>query len=341
MLSLGRLDGLTVILPDPAFLLYAYVRKEAVLSSQIEGTQSSLSDLLQFEIEGVAGVPLDDVQEASNYVSAINYGLNRLKDLPLSVRLLKEIHGVLLAKGRGSKQEPGEFRRSQNWVGGTRPGNALFVPPPPDYLLECMGALEKFLHNEPAKTPVLIKAALFHAQFETIHPFLDGNGRLGRLLITLLFCAEEVLRAPLLYLSLFLKQHRQQYYDLLETVRVRGDWETWIRFFATGVLATADEAAETARALMRLASQDEKRVQALGKPAGSALRVHHLLQTQPIVSIAVASRKLALTIPTVTAAVKHLERLGLVREATGRKYRRLYAYHKYLGILNAGTEPSR
>ena len=187
MLALGRLDGLTTALPDPTLFLYSYVRKEAVLSSQIEGTQSSLSDLLLFEIEGVAGVPLNDVQEVSNYVAAMNHGLKRLEELPLSLRLLKEIHGVLLAKGRGSKQEPGEFRRSQNWVGGTRPGNAKFVPPPADHLLECLGALEKFLHNDPVKTPLLIKAALAHVQFETIHPFLDGNGRLGRLLITFLF----------------------------------------------------------------------------------------------------------------------------------------------------------
>jgi len=226
MLALGRLDGLTTVLPEPAIFLYSYVRKEAVLSSQIEGTQSSLSDLLLFEMEGVAGVPLDDVQEVSNYVAAMNYGLKRLEKLPLSLRLLKEIHGVLMRKGRGSKKEPGEFRRSQNWVGGTRPGNALFVPPPPDLVLECLGALEKFLHNDPVKTLLLIKAALAHVQFETIHPFLDGNGRLGRLLITFLFCAEGALREPLLYLSLYFKQHRQQYYDLLQSVRLSGDWET-------------------------------------------------------------------------------------------------------------------
>ena len=230
MLALGRLDGLTTALPDPTLFLYSYIRKEAVLSSQIEGTQSSLSDLLLFEVEGVSGVPLDDVQEVSNYVAAMSYGLKRLEELPLSLRLLKEIHGVLLAKGRGSKQEPGEFRRSQNWVGGTRPGNAKFVPPPADHLLECLGALEKFLHNDPVKTPLLIKAALAHVQFETIHPFLDGNGRLGRLLITFLFCAEGTLSEPLLYLSLYFKQYREQYYDLLQSVRLTGDWEAWLRF---------------------------------------------------------------------------------------------------------------
>jgi Fic family protein len=339
MLALGRLDGLTTVLPDPALFLYSYVRKEAVLSSQIEGTQSSLSDLLLFEMEGVAGVPLNDVQEVSSYVAAMNFGLKRLAELPLSLRLLKEIHCVLLAKGRGSKKEPGEFRRSQNWVGGTRPGNAVYVPPPPDQLIECLGPLEKFLHNDPGKTPLLIKAALAHVQFETIHPFLDGNGRLGRLLITFLFCAEGALHEPLLYLSLYFKQHRQQYYDLLQSVRITGDWETWLRFFITGVEETANQAAQTARALMNLATADEKRIQSIGKPAGSALRVHRLLQAQPIISIASASSELTLTPPTVTASLRHLEKLGIVHETTGRKYGRLYAYDKYLKILNEGTEP--
>jgi len=339
MLALGRLDGLTTVLPDPALLLYSYVRKEAVLSSQIEGTQSSLSDLLLFEHEGVAGVPLDDVQEVSNYVAAMNYGLKRLEELPLSLRLLKEIHGILLSKGRGSKKEPGEFRRSQNWVGGTRPGNAVFVPPPPELLIDCLGALEKFLHNDPVKTPLLVKAALAHVQFETVHPFLDGNGRMGRLLITFLFCAEGALREPLLYLSLYFKQHRQQYYDLLQSVRQTGDWEAWLRFFLIGVEDTAKQAALTARALMNLAAADEKLIQTIGKPAGSALRVHRLLQAQPIISIATASAALALTTPTITASLKHLEKLGLVRETTGGKYARFYAYDKYLKILNEGTEP--
>lgn len=339
MLALGRLDGLTAVLPDPGIFLYAYIRKEAVLSSQIEGTQSSLSDLLLFEMEGVAGVPLDDVQEVSNYVAAMNYGLKRLEQLPLSLRLLKEIHGVLLAKGRGSKKEPGEFRRSQNWVGGTRPGNAVYVPPPPEQLLECLGALEKFLHNDPVRTPLLIKAALAHVQFETIHPFLDGNGRLGRLLITFLFCAEGALREPLLYLSLYFKQHRQQYYDLLQSVRLTGDWEAWLRFFLTGVEETAKQAGQTAKALMKLAAADQKRIQTIGKASGSALRIHRLLQAQPILSIASAGEELKLSVPTVTASLQHLAKLGIARETTGRKYGRIYAYDNYLKILNEGTEP--
>ncbi len=339
MLALGRLDGLSNVLPNPAMFLYSYVRKEAVLSSQIEGTQSSLSDLLLFEMEGVAGVPIDDVQEVSNYVAAMTHGLKRLENLPLSLRLLREIHGVMMKRGRSSDKEPGEFRRSQNWIGGTRPGNATFVPPPPDHILESLGALEKFLHNDPVKTPLLIKAALAHVQFETIHPFLDGNGRLGRLLITFLFCAEGVLREPLLYLSLYFKQHRQQYYDLLQSVRLTGDWEAWIRFFLTGVEETASQAAETAKALMKLAAADEKRVEATGKAAGSTLRVHRALQSQPVLSIAVASEKTRLSVPTVTSALERLVELGMAREMTGGKYGRIYAYAQYLKILSEGAAP--
>lgn len=341
MLAVGRLDGLTTILPAPALFICSYVRKEAVLSSQIEGTQSSLSDLLLFENEGMAGVALDDVQEASNYVAAMNYGLKRLKKLPLSLRLLKEIHGVLLSTGRGSQKEPGKFRTSPNWIGGTRPGNAAFVPPPPDQLLECLGALEKFLHNDPVKTPLLVKAALAHVQFETIHPLQDGNGRFGRLLITFLFCAEGVLREPLLYLSLCFKQHRQQYYDLLQAVRFKGDWEAWLRFFLIGVEDTARQAAQTARALMSLAAADEKRITPLGKAAGSALRVHRLLQAQPIASIATVGRELKLTAPTVTASLERLEKLGIVREITGGKFGRIYAYRKHFDLLNRETEPGK
>lgn len=339
MLALGRLDGLTQVLPDPTLFIYSYVRKEAVLSSQIEGTQSSLSDLLLFENEGVAGVPLDDVREVSNYAAAMYFGLARLKELPLSMRLLKEIHAVLLDKGRGKEKEPGEFRRSQNWIGGSRPGNAIYVPPPPDQVLECLGVLEKFLHNDPVKTPLLIKAALAHVQFETIHPFLDGNGRLGRLLITFLFCAEGTLREPLLYLSLYFKQNRQRYYELLQSVRLTGDWEAWLKFFVTGVEETATQAAHTAHRLIQLAAEDAKRIQAIGKPAGSALRVHRLLQSQAIISIPTATKELNLTPPTVATALQNLEKLDIVRETTGRNYGRLYAYTKHLAILNEGTEP--
>jgi Fic family protein len=337
--ALGRLDGVTTLLPDTALFLYFYVRKEAVLSSQIEGTQSSLADLLLFESEEVPGVPLDDVREVSSYIAAMEHGLKRLREgFPLSLRLLREIHAVLLATGRGSEKAPGEFRRTQNWVGGTRPGDALFVPPPPELVMECMGALEKFLHDDPVHTPVLIKAALTHVQFETIHPFLDGNGRLGRLLITLLLCAEGALSEPVLYLSLYFKVHRQAYYDWLQKVRIEGDWEGWLRFFLTGVLDTAEQAVQTARAILRLFDVDRQRIEALGRLAGSALRVHQLLQARPIVSIPGAARALGLTAPTVATALGHLQRLGLVRELTQRRRHRLFTYEQYLTLLNQGTE---
>ena len=224
LLALGRLDSVSMLLPDVSLFLYTYVRKEAVLSSMIEGTQSSLSDLLLFEADQQPGVPLDDVREVSNYVAALDHGLSRLRTgFPLSLRLLREMHERLLASGRGARMTPGEFRRSQNWIGGTRPGTAVFVPPPPERVAECMGKLELFLHDQPQPTPVLLKAALAHVQFETIHPFLDGNGRLGRLLITLLLCEQKALREPMLYLSLYFKTHRHLYYDLLNRVRLDGN----------------------------------------------------------------------------------------------------------------------
>jgi Fic family protein len=340
--SLGRLDGLASVLPDLGLFLYAYVRKEAVLSSQIEGTQSSLSDLLLFENDEAPGVPIQDVQEVSNYVAALNYGLARLRGgFPLSLRLIREIHEVLLSKGRGSTKERGEFRRSQNWIGGTRPGNAAFVPPPPERVMECMGELEKFLHAQRADLPPLIKAGLVHVQFETIHPFLDGNGRLGRLLITFLLCAAGILREPLLYLSLFFKTHRQTYYDLLTRVRDDGDWEAWIEFFLTGVKETSEQAVSAARRIIELHDGDRKRIAALGRPAASGLRVFQHAQTNPIFSIPATARKIGVSFPTVTAAVGHLEKLGVLREITGKRRRRLFAYDAYLQILNEGTEPLR
>lgn len=340
ILALGRLDGLTTQLLEPSLFLYMYIRKEAVLSSQIEGTQSSLADLLLFETEEMPGVPLEDVQEVSNYVAAMNHGLKRLREgFPLSLRLLREIHEVLLAQGRGSDKAPGQFRRSQNWIGGTRPGNARFVPPPPDMVMDGMGKLEKFLHNDPVKTPVLIKAALAHVQFETIHPFLDGNGRLGRLLITLLLCVEDVLSEPMLYLSLYFKQHRQEYYDLLQLVRTDGEWEVWLQFFLSGVAETAEQATQTSRDILKLFETDRQRIQAIGRAAGSALRVHHYLQAHPITSIPKLAAALNLTVPTVTASMANLERLGVVRELTGYRRNRVFAYEPYIRILSEGTEP--
>jgi Fic family protein len=335
--ALGRLDGVTSILPYPPLFLFMYVRKEALLSSQIEGTQSSLSDLLLFENDEIPQVPLDDVQEVSNYVAAMNFGLKRLREgFPLSLRLIREIHDVLLRKGRGSSKQPGEFRRSQNWIGGTRPGNALFVPPPPQELDACLDNFEKFLHD--AKTPTLIRAALAHVQFESIHPFLDGNGRLGRLLITFMLCADGALKDPMLYLSLYFKERRKQYYDLLQAVRDRGDWEAWVEFFLTGVIETANEAVETAQKLLTLFDEDRTRIRALGRPAASMLRVHDLLQRQPIVGIVPASKQLKLTHPTVMKALANLQELNIVREVTGRRRGKLFAYTRYMNILNRGTE---
>lgn len=337
--SLGRLSGVTTLLPDPHLFLYSYIRKEALLSSQIEGTQSSLSELLLFENDAVMGVPIDDVQEVSNYVAAMNHGLARLRDgFPLSLRLLKEIHGELLSKGRGSEKRPGEFRTSQNWIGGTRPGNALFVPPPPDQLIECLGALEKFLHDE--SVPSLIRAALAHVQFETIHPFLDGNGRVGRLLITLLLCHDGVIPQPLLYLSLYLKKNRSTYYALLQQVRETGDWEAWLDFFLTGVDETARQAADTVARLLQLFQTDRARVHELGRAAGSAARVHEFMQRQPVVSSARVVAELGLSKPTANAALAQLVQLGLAEEITGQQRSRVYAYKDYLRILSEGTEPT-
>jgi Fic family protein len=337
--ALGRLDGISMLLPDPSLFLYLYIRKEAVLSSQIEGTQSSFSELLLYENSAAPGVPFDDVREVSRYVAAMEHGLARLRGgFPLSLRLLKEIHGVLMSEGRGSERTPGEFRSSQNWIGGTRPGNAAFVPPPAETLFEHLGALEKFLHDQPVRTPTLIKAALSHVQFETIHPFLDGNGRLGRLLITFLLCAEGALNQPLLYLSLYLKQHRSRYYELLQRVRTDGDWEEWLTFFLEGVEATADQATGTARRILGLFEADRERVNTLGRAAGSALRVHHYMQKVPVLRIPLAAAALDLSTPTVGAAIRNLEEVGIVREVTGRGRDRVYAYGEYIAILNEGTE---
>jgi Fic family protein len=338
LLALGRLDSVTLLLPDAAVFLYSYVRKEAVLSAQIEGTQSSLSDLLLFEVEGVPGVPMDDVREASNYVSAMEHGLKRLgENFPLSLRLIREIHAVLLSGGRGAGRQPGEFRTSQNWIGGTRPGNARYVPPPADRLAQCLGDLEKFLHDDPVRLPVLVKAALAHVQFETIHPFLDGNGRLGRLLVTLVLCNEKVLRQPMLYLSLFFKAHRDKYYELLQQVRVDGDFERWIEFFLTAVKETADQAVDTAHKLLSISEEDRKHIQTLGRAAGSALRVHYALLQRPVLTIPKIQEMTGLQPNTVMSSLERLIKLGMVNEITGKLRNRVFVYNNYIQILNEGT----
>jgi Fic family protein len=340
LLALGRLDSVSTLLPDTSLFLYMYVRKEAVLSSMIEGTQSSLSDLLLFELDQEPGVPLDDVREVSNYVAALDHGLRLLeKGLPLSLRLFREIHGVLLlTKGCGSNQTPGEFRRSQNWIGGTRPGNAAFVPPPAEDVPECMSKLELFLHDQPEPTPVLLKAALAHVQFETIHPFLDGNGRLGRLLIALLLCSRSVLREPMLYLSLYFKTHRQYYYELLNNVRMTGDWEAWLDFFAEAIIVTATQAVETAQQLLDLSNQDRDKISGLGRAAASTLQVHRALMEHPIATSASLVEKTGITPATVNKALGHLEQLGIVKELTAQKRNRLFSYAGYIEIMSRGTE---
>ena len=340
VLALGRLDGVAKFLPDEKLFLYTYVRKEAVLSSQIEGTQSSLSDLLLFEMEQAPGVPLDDVREVSNYVAALEHGLRRLREgFPLSNRLIREIHGVLMASGRGSERTPGEFRRSQNWIGGTRPGNAVFVPPPHTEVPGCMAALERFLHSEEQST--LLKAGLAHVQFETIHPFLDGNGRVGRLLITLLLCHAGVLRQPLLYLSLYLKQHRETYYDLLNQVRRTGDWEAWLAFFLEGVAQTAEGAVETAERLSGMFEKDADRIEETGgRRTGSALRVHEALMSQPILSIPQVRGLTRLSFQAAASAMELLANEGIAREITGKRRDRLFVYDRCLSVLGEGTEPA-
>lgn len=339
LLALGRLDSVSTLLPDTSLFLYMYVRKEAVLSSMIEGTQSSLSDLLLFELDQEPGVPLDDVREVSNYVAALEHGLRLLAEgLPLSLRLFREIHGELLTKGRGSNQTPGEFRRSQNWIGGTRPGNAAFVPPPAEEVLECMSKLELFLHDQPEPTPVLLKAALAHVQFETIHPFLDGNGRLGRLLIALLLCEQKVLREPMLYLSLYFKTHRQYYYELLNNVRMTGDWEAWLDFFAEAVIATATQAVEAAQQLLDLSNQDRDKISGLGRAAASTLQVHRALMEHPIATSGSLVEKTGITPATVNKALGHLVQLGIVKELTAQKRNRLFSYAGYIEIMSRGTE---
>lgn len=341
--ALGRLDGVSLAI-DPGHLLYVYVRKEAVLSSQIEGTNSTLSDLLQYEAEGAPGSPVTDVREVSRYVAALDHGVARLRaGIPLSLRLIREMHGVLMAGGgRGSHQTPGEFRRTQNWIGGTRPGTARFVPPPVPDMVDALGDLERFINDVPERTVApLVKAGLAHAQFETIHPFLDGNGRVGRMLITLVLHAEHVLAEPVLYLSLYFRQRRGEYYDALQRVRTDGDWEGWLGFYLEGVAAVAREAADTARALLALETEDRARVQMLGKGAGSALAVFDLLRRRVVTSIARAADATALTIPTVTAALRRLEALGVVRETTGRRYGRQFVYGAQLALLDRGLGGGR
>ncbi len=342
--SLGRLDAYSSLLPDMGIFLHFYVRKEALLSSQIEGSQTTLSDLLIFEndaaIKPEMTGSLDDAKEVSNYVLAIEHGLKRIRGgFPLSQRLMRELHGILLSSGRGSHKKPGEFRTSQNWIGGSRPGNARFVPPPPNELPQAISAMEKFIHDDPVRTPSLIKAALVHVQFETIHPFLDGNGRVGRLLITLLLCAEGALRYPALYPSLYFKENRSAYYEMLDAVRTHGEWERWLGFFLEGVLAASEQATQTATALLDLFAKDRKKLERLERFAPTALRVHDLLKKQMVATIPEAAKKLKLSMPTAVAAFDKLGEMKIIEEITGKKRDRMFRYRTYYRILEKGAQP--
>lgn len=330
--ALAKLDGAALHLPEVDLFLYAYVRKEAVLSSQIEGTQSTLSDLMLFELNDLQ-VPIDDVKEVSSYVAAMEHGMARLKDMPLSGRLIREMHEKLMAKGRGSEKEPGEFRRSQNWIGGQRPSQAHYVPPPPHEVLPCMGDLDKFINAEDGM-PTLVRAALAHVQFESIHPFLDGNGRIGRLIIALLLQQSGKLSRPLLYLSLYLKANKTEYYRLLDKVRAEGDWEAWVDFFLKGVAETAHSASLTARKLADCYQEDLAKVQKLGRSGGKAAGALSCFRKRPILDIKGVAAAMSTNFPAATRAVQALVEQGILREITGKARNRVFVYQRYIEILN-------
>ncbi|MCG7971868.1 MAG: Fic family protein [Candidatus Thiodiazotropha taylori] len=336
MLALGRLDAISTLLPDAHLFLYSYIRKEAVMSSQIEGTQSSLSDLMLFEMEGVPGVPMDDVQEVSCYVTALNLGIQRIREgYPISYRLLTELHRALMTSGRGANRSPGEFRKSQVWIGGHRPDEATFVPTPANELANSWADLERFINDLPAATDPLIKAALSHVQFETIHPFMDGNGRIGRLLIPLILLQGNIIHEPLLYLSVFFKKHRQVYYERLNQVRLSGDWESWLLFFVDAVAETANQAVATAQQLNAIRTTDKARLTHLGRQSGSASLVLDALFEHPVASINKLIEQTGLTAATIGKTLEALQQTdGMVKEITGQKRNRVFAYTAYIEILN-------
>lgn len=333
--ALGRLDGATDALPNPDLFVFMYVRKEAVLSSQIEGTQASLIDVLEFESQAVEPDNPHDVAEVVNYVAAINYGLERLKDLPVSLRLIREIHQKLMQEVRGAEREPGEFRRTQNWIGtgGCSLLDATYVPPPPHEMLQSLDNLEKFLHS-PQPMPTLIKVGLAHAQFETIHPFLDGNGRTGRLLITFLLCEQNILQRPLLYISHHFKKYRSEYYDRLQAIRESGNWESWLKFFLRGVYEVAQEAAATARKIVNLKEEHRQLVlNTMGRRSGNAIALLESLYFRPILTVEHAQAITNLSYPNANTLIKDLCDIGLLQEITGQKRNRAFSYAPYLDVF--------
>ena len=342
--ALGRLDGMRSVLPNSSFFLSMYAQKEALLSSQIEGTQSSFSDLLLFEQQHLISVDYEDTAEVSSYIKAMEYGLEQVQRLPLSLRLIREIHEKLMSSKRGRNQQPGQFRTSQNWIGGRDPSSARFVPPPPQDLMECLDSFEKFLHDKSLKLPVLIKAALIHVQFETIHPFLDGNGRLGRLLITLILCLEGPLKEPILYLSLYFKTHRKRYYELLQSVRETGDWESWVQFFLEAVSEVSTQATQAANKILSLVEEDQSLIESKIKPTASlsVLKIYSYMKNQAVIATAKQIKEdNQLSLPTVLRSLKTLEELGIIKEITKKARHKIFIYKKYLDILSEGTEPIR
>lgn len=341
-LALGRLDGAAHVLPSTDLLLYSCVRKEAVLSSQIEGTQATLADLLRHELGAAPAVSADDIAETSNYVAALHMALDQMASptgLPLCNRLVRDAHAIALRSGRGADKLPGEFRTSQNWIGGSRPGTARFVPPPPHLVGESMTRLESFLHDDADGLPALVRAGLAHVQFETIHPFLDGNGRVGRMLIILTLQNAGVLRTPLLYVSLHLKRHRRQYYELLDGVRQQGDWEQWLLFFMDAVTVAADDATGAARRLRAAFDADLTRIHTLGRLSGSTAQVHESLTSRPLLDIATAAELSGIAFSTAAQALERLCILGITHEVTGQRRHRQFAHTEYLDILSEDTEP--
>jgi Fic family protein len=339
--KLAGLDLASQMVPSLDWFLYTYVRKEAVTSSQIEGTQATLIDLLSFEANDRIEKSEDpDIEEVCNYLEAVKYARRQLGDkkgLPISMRLLNETHKRLMKGARGGNKRPGEIRQSQNWIGGTRPGNAVFVPPPPTKLPKLLTDLEKYIHGDD-KLPLLIRIGLIHVQFETIHPYLDGNGRIGRLLIALLLEHWDFLKAPLLYLSLYFKRHREEYYRLLGDVRTQGNWEAWTKFFLTGILEIAEEATSLAKDLFSLIEKDRSRVLRETSSTVFTLRLFELLPTHPILTAAQAVKLLNTSKPTALKAIDTLEKLKILSESTGRKRGRFFGYSAYLNKLRAGTE---
>ena len=342
LIAIGKLDSISMLLPDPRLYLSAYIRKESLLSSRIEGVFSTLTDVLLYELGQHHAVAIDDdLIEVVNYAQALEYGLKRLRkdDFPLSNRLIKEMHEILLRSSRGNHKSPGKFRRTQNWIGGTRPDNAAFVPPPALFIDECMSELEKFIHTENFAYSSLIKTGLTHVQFETIHPFLDGNGRIGRLLIMLQLCHEGLLSQPVLYISLYINKHRAEYYKLLNAVRTEGRWLNWLEFYLNAVLESSEHAVSVAMQLKNLFQNDELKIRNAGGRKGSAVQIHQAFQKDPVLTLSNITQSTGLTFPAVSKGVSVLENLGIVRELTGKQRNRVYAYSNYIAILGDDSAP--